>query len=112
MSYRVCSVCGKVFGEGYIAGNGRYFCSDVCLHEEYTEEEWLEEYTGLTAEEREADKQAYLDMDTDEPWDEDAYRTGCNEGIDSCWAQFWDDGEEKVITKYGERAILDSDIMV
>ena len=41
---RRCSVCGKYFQEGYCQGGGEmYFCSDECLHTEFTEEEWLEE---------------------------------------------------------------------
>lgn len=42
---RRCSVCGKLMREGYCVDMGfAYFCSDECLHTEYTDEEWAEEY--------------------------------------------------------------------
>lgn len=42
--YRVCSVCGKPFNEGYCYGDGlRYYCSDDCLHHDFTDEEWQQE---------------------------------------------------------------------
>ena len=41
---RRCSVCGRLFREGYCVDMGAaYYCSDDCLHTEYTEEEWAEE---------------------------------------------------------------------
>ena len=43
--WRQCDVCGKVMQEGYcIDGGSEYFCTDKCLHEVYTEEEYLELY--------------------------------------------------------------------
>lgn len=41
---RRCSVCGKLMCEGYCSDMGAaYYCSDDCLHTEYTKEEWAEE---------------------------------------------------------------------
>ena len=38
---RRCSVCGRLFREGYCQDAGaNYYCSDDCLHTEFTEEEW------------------------------------------------------------------------
>lgn len=36
---RVCSHCGKGMSEGFIV-DGEYYCTDECLHEHYTEEEY------------------------------------------------------------------------
>ena len=36
---RSCNCCGKGMNEGYFA-NGEYFCSDDCLHTEYSPVEW------------------------------------------------------------------------
>lgn len=42
---RRCDKCGKPMKEGYvIAGGLEYYCSDKCLHEFYTEEEFLNMY--------------------------------------------------------------------
>jgi len=42
---RTCSHCGKGMHEGYCINSGEeYYCSDECLHEHYTEEEYLEMY--------------------------------------------------------------------
>ena len=42
---RTCSHCGKGMREGYCINAGEeYYCSDECLHEHYTEEEYLELY--------------------------------------------------------------------
>lgn len=45
--YRVCSICGEKFVEGYYAGetNGKYYCSDECLHKDFTDDEWRDLYT-------------------------------------------------------------------
>lgn len=41
---RRCSVCGKLFREGYCQNGGdNYYCSEECLHTEYTFEEWSKE---------------------------------------------------------------------
>ena len=41
---RRCSVCGKLFREGYVESMGNaYYCSDECLHTRYTDEEWKQE---------------------------------------------------------------------
>ena len=38
---RKCSECKKGMNSGYIIGNGdEYYCSDECLHKEYTPAEW------------------------------------------------------------------------
>jgi hypothetical protein len=36
---RSCNCCGKGMNEGYFA-NDEYFCSDICLHTEYTPAQW------------------------------------------------------------------------
>lgn len=42
---RICSVCGKPMRSGYIIHDGEeYYCSDECLHSNYTEAEYLELY--------------------------------------------------------------------
>ncbi len=42
---RTCSHCGKGMHAGYCINSGeKYYCSDECLHEHYTEEEYLEMY--------------------------------------------------------------------
>jgi hypothetical protein len=43
---RVCNHCGKPMDEGYCIGGGiAYFCSDTCLHTQYSPEEWAEMYS-------------------------------------------------------------------
>lgn len=38
---RRCSVCGRLFRKGYCFDAGTdYYCSDECLHTEFTKEEW------------------------------------------------------------------------
>lgn len=44
---RICKKCGKIVRKGYITPDFDYYCSDECLHQDYTEEEWAklnEEY--------------------------------------------------------------------
>lgn len=42
---RVCDICGCKFSSGYYnEDNFEYFCSDKCLHERYTQEEYLDLY--------------------------------------------------------------------
>lgn len=42
---RVCSECGNVMSKGYCIENGaEYYCSDECLHKNYTDEEYNELY--------------------------------------------------------------------
>jgi hypothetical protein len=41
---RRCSVCGRLMQEGYCQDGGwKYYCSDECLHKDFTDEEWNEE---------------------------------------------------------------------
>lgn len=41
---RRCSVCGSLMQEGYCQDGGyRYYCSDDCLHHDFTDEEWNKE---------------------------------------------------------------------
>jgi hypothetical protein len=47
-SIRRCDECGKLMFEGYCLGGGEeYYCSDECLHENYSHEEFLAMYAGL-----------------------------------------------------------------
>jgi len=39
---RKCTKCNNGMNEGYIIGNGEYYCTDECLHKVYTIEEWNE----------------------------------------------------------------------
>ena len=42
---RKCSHCGKEMSVGYcVHGGEEYYCSDDCLHEHYSEEEYLALY--------------------------------------------------------------------
>lgn len=42
---RTCTHCSKSMTKGYCIDNGcEYYCSDECLHEHYTEEEYLDMY--------------------------------------------------------------------
>lgn len=42
---RICSHCGKPMGWGYCVDDGcAYYCSDECLHQHYSEEEFLRLY--------------------------------------------------------------------
>ena len=44
---RICDVCGKLMVSGYVFdGGSRYFCSDKCLHTQFTDEEWEQEYNS------------------------------------------------------------------
>lgn len=41
---RTCSICGKPMNEGYCLDGGlEYYCSDECLHRDFTDEEWQDE---------------------------------------------------------------------
>jgi hypothetical protein len=67
---RKCDECNKVFNEGFCVGGGtEYYCSDECLHKNYTKEEWLD---------------IYKDGDNESFWTE----------WEPCDADFWADGEE------------------
>lgn len=42
---RMCTQCGKQMNKGYCVDQGsEHYCSDECLHSNYTEEEWIDLY--------------------------------------------------------------------
>lgn len=42
---RRCSECGRLMREGYCVDSGvAYYCSKDCLHSDFSDEEWIEEY--------------------------------------------------------------------
>lgn len=42
---RRCTLCGKLMRKGYCVDAGAaYYCSDDCLHTDYSDEEWEKEY--------------------------------------------------------------------
>ena len=42
--FRVCTKCGALMYQGYCRDNGRdYYCSDECLHKDFTDTEWTKE---------------------------------------------------------------------
>lgn len=42
---KICSECGKHMNSGYCIENGlEYYCSDECLHKNYTDEEYEQLY--------------------------------------------------------------------
>lgn len=42
---RTCSECGKEMTEGFVIDGGtEYYCSEECLHKNYTHEEYMEMY--------------------------------------------------------------------
>lgn len=41
---RTCSICGAEMTEGYCFEGGlAYYCSDDCLHHDFTDDEWQAE---------------------------------------------------------------------
>lgn len=42
--YRICDVCGKVMWEGFLIYGWEHYCSEECLHTEYTKEEYAKLY--------------------------------------------------------------------
>ena len=39
---RKCDICKKLMFEGFVEGDGdKYYCSEECLHTEYTDEEFF-----------------------------------------------------------------------
>lgn len=40
---RRCCVCGNLMNKGYVCDAFYCYCSDECLHEDFTPEEWLKE---------------------------------------------------------------------
>lgn len=44
---RTCTNCGKKMDSGYCIHDGwEYYCSDECLHKEYTEQDYLDMYNA------------------------------------------------------------------
>ena len=42
---RTCNECGKPMKQGYVVDGGLvYYCSDECLHKNYSKEEWEKIY--------------------------------------------------------------------
>lgn len=42
---RTCDECGSEMVEGYcISGGEEYYCSDECLHKNYTQQQYLDLY--------------------------------------------------------------------
>lgn len=78
---RVCDECGKIMVEGYcIDGGMEYYCSDACLHKNYTKEQWLAIYAGLDdndpAEVERASKMSQEELDElNEENDSQSYHT-------------------------------------
>lgn len=63
---RKCTCCGGGMNQGYVVGGGaEYYCTDECLMQHYTPEEWKE----MTAEEEEDDYGFSLGSD-DNYWTE------------------------------------------
>lgn len=45
MELRKCAICGKIMFEGFCVNDGeKYYCSEECLHKDYSEKEWQEMY--------------------------------------------------------------------
>lgn len=40
MTKRRCCICGEPMACGYVIDEDEYFCSDGCLHDKYTAEEY------------------------------------------------------------------------
>ena len=41
MAKRICSICGEEMAQGYCFDGGlEYYCSEQCLHQRFTDEEW------------------------------------------------------------------------
>lgn len=78
---RFCRECGKAFTEGYCDGES-YYCSDECLHEHISAEEW----------------ERYTDEDSEE-YDPDCYWTDWLE--EGSWGQEMADSYNKVVWKEG-----------
>lgn len=41
---RQCDICEEKMNSGYVVDDNSYYCSDKCLHEHYTQEEYNEMY--------------------------------------------------------------------
>lgn len=45
--HRRCKKCGESMDEGFCFGDGEfYYCSEECLYQDYTEQEYLEMHEG------------------------------------------------------------------
>lgn len=41
--FRICDECGAVMTDGFVVdGGAEYYCDEDCLHQHYSEEEWIE----------------------------------------------------------------------
>ena len=62
---RKCTCCGGGMNQGYVVGGGaEYYCTDECLEQHYTPEEWKE----MTAEDQ--DEFGFSFSDSDNYWTE------------------------------------------
>lgn len=72
LDVRICTNCGELMDEGYIVNGGvEYYCSDKCLHEEITADEWQKLTAYLTeADKRTEEQEAWFKEygDTDSYW--------------------------------------------
>lgn len=47
---RVCSHCGKLMNDGYVFYDGEaYYCSDECLHQHFSEAEYIRDFNSDNA---------------------------------------------------------------
>jgi hypothetical protein len=63
---RKCTKCNNGMNEGYIIGNGEYYCTDECLHKVYTIKEW-EEMSG--GEDNLSEESYWTEWETEEDFD-------------------------------------------
>jgi hypothetical protein len=63
---RKCDKCNSGMNEGYIIGNGEYYCTDECLHKVYTIKEW-EEMSG--GEDNLSEESYWTEWETEEDFD-------------------------------------------
>lgn len=44
---RICSHCGKLMNDGYVFYDGEsYYCSNECLHQHFSEEEYIRAFNA------------------------------------------------------------------
>jgi len=46
---RKCTECGKMFTEGFYVEDCEYYCSENCLHKNYTDDEFTSMYVNNQA---------------------------------------------------------------